>query len=92
MVDDRLRALHDNLVATAELPLDRAATRWVAEAQAVADDCLDIDDPSVLKRRVGHVRDLLANVETTGHPEADDHVDAASELAAELASEGPEER
>lgn len=91
MVDDRLRTLHDNLVATAELPLNRTATRWVAEAEAVAGDCLDIDDPSVLKRRVGHVRDLLANVETTGHPEADDHVDVARELAAELTVDGPEE-
>ena len=84
MGDERLRTLHDHLAATAELPLDREATRWVAEAEAVAEDCLDVGDAAVRRQRVGHVRDLLSNVETTGHPEGDDHVEAARELAAEL--------
>jgi len=88
MIDERLRRLHDHLVATAELPLDREATRWVAEAEAVAGDCLDIGNPAVRRRRIGHVRDLLGNVEATGHPEGDDHVEAAQSLAAELSDEG----
>jgi hypothetical protein len=84
MVDDRVRRLHDHLAATAELPLDRTATRWVAEAEAVAEDCLAIDDPTVARERVGHVRSLLANVESTGHPTADEHVEAARALAADI--------
>lgn len=84
MTDDRLRELHDHLAATAELPMERAATRWVAEAEAVAEDCLAVDDPAVVRERVGHVRDLLANVESTGHEEADERVAAAYELAAAL--------
>lgn len=87
MTDERLRALHDHLAATAELPLDREATRWVAEAEAVAGDCLDVDSEAVRRRRVGHVRDLLSHVDSTGHPEADDHVEAARDLAAALAGE-----
>lgn len=87
MADERLVRLHEHLAATAELPLDREATRWVAEAEAVAGDCLDVTDAAVRRRRVGHVRDLLSNVEATGHPEGDDHVEAARELAARLARE-----
>jgi hypothetical protein len=88
MTDERFRTLHDHLAATAELPLDREATRWVAEVEAVAGDCLEIGDPAVRRRRVGHVRDLLGNVEATGHPEGDDHVEAARALAAELSDDG----
>jgi len=88
MTDERFRRLRDHLAATAELPLDREATRWVAEAEAVAGDCLDIGDPAVRRRRVGHVRDLLENVEATGHPEGDDHVERARVLAAELSDDG----
>jgi hypothetical protein len=84
MVDARVGELHDHLAATAELPLDRTATRWVAEAEAVAGDCLAIDDPDVVRERIGHVQSLLANVEETGHPEADEHVAAAKALAAEV--------
>ena len=87
MPDDRLRELHEHLAATAELPLDREATRWVAEAEAVAGDCLDVGSEAVRRRRVGHVRDLLSHVDSTGHPEGDDHVEAAQALAAELVGE-----
>ena len=87
MTDDRLVRLHDHLAATAELPLEREATRWVAEAEAVAEDCLEVTDDSVVRRRVGHVRDLLSNVETTGHPDGDEHVEAARTLAEELAED-----
>ncbi|MFC6943206.1 hypothetical protein ACFQE8_25165 [Salinirubellus sp. GCM10025818] len=91
MVDERFGRLHEHLAATAELPLDREATRWVAEAEAVAGDCLDIDSETVRRRRVGHVRDLLSNVDATGHPEGDEHVETARELAAELVREGEDE-
>lgn len=87
MAADRLRRLHDHLAATAELPLDREATRWIAEAEAVAGDCLEVTDDAVVRRRVGHVRDLLANVDGTGHPDADEHVEAARALATELTRE-----
>lgn len=79
-----VREVHDHLTATEELPLDREATRWVAEAQAVAGDLRDVDDEAVIRERMGHVRDLLSNVDGTGHPAADEHVAAARELAAEL--------
>jgi hypothetical protein len=88
MADKRLRDLHDHLAATAELPLDREATRWVAEAEAVAEDCLAVEDERVMRRRIGHVRDLLAHVDATGHPEGDEHVAAARALAAELVADG----
>lgn len=81
MTDERLRTLHEHLAATAELPLDREATRWIAEAEAVAEDCLEVGEAAVVRRRVGHVRDLLANVDATGHPEGDEHVESARELA-----------
>lgn len=84
----RVRRLHEHLRATAELPVESAASRWIGEAEAVAGDLVGADvDSDVLKRRVGHVADLLANVEGTGDPEADDHVAAARETAAELLSE-----
>lgn len=79
-----VRAVHDHLAATEELPLDRDATRWIAEAEAVAADLREVDDEAVVRRRMGHVRELLANVDETGHPEADDHVAAATELADEI--------
>lgn len=88
MTDERLGDLYDHLAATAELPMDREATRWVAEAEAVVEDCLDVDDEAVVRRRVGHVRDLLANVDATGHPDGDEHVEAARTLAAELLTDG----
>jgi hypothetical protein len=80
--------LHDRLRATAERPVDPAASRWLGEAEAVAGDLVGADiDPAVLEERVGHVADLLANVEGTGDPEADEYVAAARDLAADLLSE-----
>jgi hypothetical protein len=84
----RVRRLHEHLRATAELPVESAANRWIGEAEAVAGDLVGEDvDPDVVKRRVGHVADLLANVDGTGDPEANDHVVAAREIAAELSPE-----
>jgi hypothetical protein len=80
-----LADLHDHLRATEELPVDRQAGRWIGEAQAVAAD-LDGTDPSpdVVEKRVGHVRDLLSNVEDAGHPAATDRVADAKAVAAEI--------
>jgi uncharacterized membrane protein YccC len=88
MADRTERLLADlaaKLEATAQLPVERTAARWLGEAQAVATDLTRGDpDAETVARRVGHVVDLLDNVEDTGHPEADDHVAAAKRLAADL--------
>lgn len=83
--EKRVHALREQLAATRELPVERTASRWIGEADAVASDLADADlPPAVLRERVGHVRDLLANVDGTGHPEADEHVERATRIAAGL--------
>lgn len=84
MADDRTTRLHERLAATAELPVDRTPSRVLGEAEAVAEDMRHIDDPAVVAERAAVVVDLLAEFETTGHPEADDHVAEARDLALEL--------
>jgi len=83
---DRLLAdLVAELEATAELPVERSAARWIGEAEAVAADIARGDpDTETVERRVGHVRELLGHVETSGHPEADEHVETADAIAGEL--------
>lgn len=82
-------ALHDRLAATRELPVERSAARWIGEAEAVAGDLVGESVPAPVRReRIGHVRDLLANVESTGHSAADEHVAAAARIAASLLDEG----
>lgn len=70
-LDDLLSALEGHLAATGALPIDPAANRWIAEAEAVAADLAG--DPgvseAVVARRVAHVRDLL---ERMGDPENDE--------------------
>jgi hypothetical protein len=82
---DRERALvelHAHLAATAERPVETAAGRWLGEAEAVAADALRGDPPeAVVRERVRQVSDLLANVDGTGDPEADDHVASARDRA-----------
>lgn len=78
LVDD----LHEQLRATEELPVERSAGRWIGEAQAVAADLAGADaSDDVVRDRVEHVRTLLREVDGTGHPEADERVDAAREIA-----------
>lgn len=73
--------LHDHLAATRARPVERDASRWIAEAEAVAADVAgDEVSERVLARRLGHVRDLLANVDGTEDPEADAHLRAARRL------------
>jgi len=84
----RLDNLAAELQATEELPVERSAARWIGEAEAVATDLTRGDpDPETVARRVGHVLELLENVDDTGHPAADDHVTAAKSIATELLDE-----
>lgn len=85
MTDDieaMVAKLHDHLVATAELPIEREASRWIGEAEAIADDLVGTGvDRSVVHKRVAHVVDLLEHVEETGNQSADEHIEAAKTLA-----------
>lgn len=77
--------LYNHLEATEELPVDRTASRWIGEAQAVAGDLIDETmGAAVRRKRAAKVRKLLEEVDSTGHSEADDHVVRARELAAKL--------
>lgn len=84
-MDERVRELHAHLAATAERPVETGASRWLGEAEAVAADAAGEDVPrEAVAKRVGQVRDLLANVDSTGDPVADEHVAAAEALARAL--------
>jgi hypothetical protein len=83
---DRLADLHAHLQATAVRPIEAPASRWLGEAEAVAGDAATMTeendpDEETIAERVGHVRELLSNVDETGDPDADDHVAAAREEA-----------
>lgn len=89
MTDDDVRAsvaeLHEHLAATRELPVERGASRWIGEAEAVAGDLVGADaSREVLRDRLGHVRDLLANVDGTDDATADEHVAAARRITRDL--------
>lgn len=73
--------LHDHLAATAERPVERTASRWLGEAEAVAADARRVEAPEVARERVAEVAELLANVDGTGDRVADEHVRAARSLA-----------
>ena len=81
--------LHDQLAATAQLPVDRRARRLLGEAEAVAEDMRACED-AVVVERAAVVRDLLAEVEATGDGRADAHLARARALAEDLAR--PEHR
>lgn len=76
-------ALYEHLAATAELPVERRAGRVLGEAEAVADDLRNCA-PSVRRERAAVVVELLDEVDSTGHGEADEHVETARALAEEL--------
>ena len=73
-----LQALHDRLAATGERPVNRTASHYLGEAEAVVADALapGVGAP-VVRKRVEQARDLLSNVEATGDDAADEHVTAA---------------
>nr|WP_255194588.1 hypothetical protein [Natronobeatus ordinarius] len=80
-LDELGRRLHDHLAATAELPIDRTANRWLGEAEAIAGDVATSDlDEATTRTRVEQVRHLLAQAGRTGHDEADAHLETAREL------------
>ncbi|QLD87621.1 hypothetical protein HWV07_00650 [Natronomonas salina] len=78
--------LYDELAATAELPVERQASRVLGEAEAVADDLRDCE-PAVRRERASVVVDLLEEIDGTGHTEADDRVARARKLAEDLADD-----
>lgn len=83
--DPRIAAIHEHLAATQERPVERAASRWLGEAEAVADDLVDADvSEDVIATRLGHVRDLLDHVEDTEDEIADDRVADSKRLVAEV--------
>jgi hypothetical protein len=81
---EALAALHDRLAATAERPVERTASRWLGEAEAVAADARHIETPEVVRARVAEVAELLANVDGTGDGAADGHVRRARSLADDI--------
>ena len=79
------QALHDELAATAERPVERSASRWLGEADAIAGDVAHggmSDD--VRRERLEQIEELLGHVDGTGDEQADDHVEAARDLVADL--------
>jgi hypothetical protein len=78
--------LHRALAETAELPVERHASRVLGEAEAVAGDLRDCD-PAVQRERAAIVLELLAEIDSTGHPAADRKVETARDLAETLAEE-----
>lgn len=84
-VEVRVSALYRHLAATAELPVERRPSRLLGEAEAVADDMRSCD-PAVAEARASVVLELLAQIDETGNDEADEHVEAAREIATELAT------
>jgi hypothetical protein len=88
MNEDSLRDLYDHLTATAERPVERTASRWLGEAEAIAGDVAEASmDPSVCRERLEKVEQLLGNVDTTGDEAADEHVAAAEAILDELLDE-----
>ena len=87
-LESAVRQLSKHLAATRECPIERTAGRWIGEADAIAADLVGPEiaalDPTVIQRRVGHVAELLSNVEETGDSTANEHVDAARDLATSI--------
>jgi hypothetical protein len=85
--DDRLSELREELTATEELPVDRTASRWIGEAQALAKDIESADTNSeVIQDRLSQIEQLLENVDTTENAVADEHLTAAKSLLDEMLS------
>ena len=91
-MDERtLNEIYEELAATGERPVERSASRWLGEAEAIAGDIAQGDlDPAVRRERLEKVEELLGHVESTGDKQADGHVDAAGELLDELLRENGE--
>jgi hypothetical protein len=84
-LQEDVRRLHEHLAATQERPVERMASRWIGEAEAVVADLVDADvDPGVLRTRLSHVEELLDNVDDTGDATAADHVATAERITTDL--------
>ena len=84
-VDELVAELHEHLEATQSLPVEREASRWIGEAEAVVSDLVYADvEASVIETRVTHVVELLGHVDGTGDDDANEHVRAARELVEEI--------
>lgn len=80
-----IKKLHEQLAATLELPVERNASRWLGEAEAVVDDLIGTEtDRDVIYRRVSQVLDLLEHVDDTGDKRADEHLSTAKQLAGKI--------
>jgi hypothetical protein len=89
MDEDHLENLHDHLAATGERPVERTASRWLGEAEAIAGDIAHGDmDSGVRRERLEKVHHLLANVESTGDDAADDHVAKAKAIVETVLGDG----
>ena len=88
---DPVAALHEHLAATEERPVEREAGWRIGEAQALAAEIAAGADEETVVRRAGEIRTLLAEVDETGDSVADDHVDAARELADRIANRSDDE-
>lgn len=89
MDDERIQDLHDHLAATGERPVERTASRWLGEAEAIAGDVAagGMDDETT-RERLGKVEHLLRNVDGTGDEAADEHVEEARALVDTLLGDG----
>lgn len=83
--DAAAERLYDHLSATAELPVERTASRLLGEAEAVADDMQDCA-PAVMADRAGVVVELLDAIDDTGDETAQHHVETARSIASTLAA------
>jgi len=89
MDENRLEELYDHLAATGERPVERTASRWLGEAEAIADDVAHgAMAPAVRRERLGKVAHLLENVDGTGDAAADEHVETARALVDSLLGDG----
>jgi hypothetical protein len=88
VTDERLQALHEHLAETGERPVERTASRWLGEAEAVAADIAEGElSEDVLAERLATVDHILSHVDSTGDTAADAHVDAAREILGDLLAE-----
>jgi hypothetical protein len=85
VTDEQLRALYEHLAATGERPVERTASRWLGEAEAVAADLAEGDlSEDALPERLATVDHVLSHVDGTGDAVADDHVQAARDIVDDL--------
>jgi hypothetical protein len=83
--NDLVRTLNAHLEATEELAIRTEANRWLGEAHAIATDLTDAQLASqTVEKRVGHIEELLSQIEETDNSEADEHIQASLEAAKKI--------